>query len=70
MKSASITKLTAESYRAHLEVIAYDVYLQLDAIFKDKARALTADDRATLFAALVAQQAEEGGCLPKRSRPQ
>jgi len=66
----SVTRLTTESYRAHLEVIAYDVYLKLDAILKDKRKALTADDRATLFASLVAQQAEKGGCLPTQARPQ
>lgn len=59
----SITAPSTEACRAHLEVIAYDTYLQLEQILAGN-DALDVDDRATLFAQLVAQQAEQGGCLP------
>lgn len=59
----SITRPTHEACRAHLEVIAYNTYLQLDEILQQTQAPFDADDRATLFAQLVAKQAEADGCF-------
>lgn len=62
MRKSNIAPVT-EACRAHLEVIAYNTYLQLDEILQQTQAPFDADDRATLFAQLVAKQAEAEGCL-------
>jgi len=62
MRKSNIAPVT-EACRAHLEVIAYNTYLQLDEILQQTQAPFDADDRATLFAQLVAKQAEADGCF-------